>query len=120
MCRRRWNDAVLWHYRLCSRLGWGRKRNLLCLGNTVLPTQMPVGLHRQRATVLVPEPAGDGRDVHTAFDANRCEEMTKVVVRDAGHAYFFGGAIHRLLALPHEEHFSVWGLVRPRGAHIRK
>jgi len=41
----------------------------------VLP-QVPVRFHAQGAAVFVPEPAGDGRDVYAAFDANRRKQVT--------------------------------------------
>ena len=44
--------------------------------------QVPIGVHRQGAAVLVPQPAGDGWNIHARFDAMRSEKMPQIVVRN--------------------------------------
>jgi transposase len=88
----------------------------LRLGNAVLAAKVPVGPHRQGPAVLVAEPAGYGRDVHAALDADSCKEMAKVVVGDTRHFDLLGGAIHCLLTLVHQEHL-LGGYCSPRFAN---
>ena len=60
----------------------------------VFAAQMPVGAHCERSPVFVDEPAGNGRDVHAAFNAHGREEMPQIVVGDTGHADFLAGTVH--------------------------
>ena len=92
------------HRRLFDDLGNSRlqsyaKRHFLGHGGGVLVTEMTVNLHSQRTTVLVAQPARDGGDVHTGFDAARSEEMTKIVVGDSFHADESCRSVHGFLAL---------------------
>ena len=64
----------------------------------VFIAQMAVGLHRQCAAVLMPEPAGDGWNVHTALNAPGSEEVAEVVVRDTSDAHDPRSAVDRPLA----------------------
>ena len=85
----------------------GAKRHALRLGDAVLASQMPVSFHCQRAAVLVSKPAGDGRNVHAAFDAARSEQVPQVVMCDAIRADLFARAIKRLLAFANSKYFRV-------------
>lgn len=62
---------------------------------------MPVGLHTKCAPVLVSEPTRNGGDIDAALDANRREQMTKIVVRDAPHPNFRRCVRHAVLTLEH-------------------
>ena len=84
-----------------------REGHALRLCDAVLAAQVPVGFHCQRAAVLVSKPARNGRNVHAAFDAARCEQMPQIVMRDAIRADFFARAIKRLLAFADAEYFRV-------------
>ena len=57
----------------------------------MLVTQVAVRLHRQRTAVFVAEPPADRRDIHTALNAARGEEVAKVVVADPDQGAGDGG-----------------------------
>ena len=65
----------------------------LRLRNAVLAPQVAVRFHCQRASIFVPKPTRNGRNVHAAFDAARRKQMPQIVVRDAIRADFLRGAI---------------------------
>ncbi len=50
---------------------------------TVLVAQVPVDSHCQRTTILVPQPAGNGRNVHAARNAPGCEEVAEIMVTES-------------------------------------
>lgn len=56
------------------------KEDLLCLVGAVFVSQMPVSFHAQRAAVLVPKLAGNGRNVNAGLNAARGKQMMQVVV----------------------------------------
>lgn len=62
---------------------------------------MPVGLHTERAVILMSEPARNGGNIHTALDANRREQMAQVVMCDSPHPNFRRRMRHAVLALEH-------------------
>ena len=84
--------AQLSSYSKCDHVGLlccdRREAYALRLRDAVLAPQVAVGFHCQRAAVFVSEPAGDGRNVHAAFDAARCEQVPQIVMRDAIRADF--------------------------------
>ena len=49
----------------------------------MLIAKVAVGFHCQRSAVLVSEPAGDGGNIYTGFDAGGSEQMAEVVVNDS-------------------------------------
>ena len=56
-----------------GRLSAGARRieiHFLRCGLTMIPQQMAIGLHGECAAVSVPQPSGDGRDVHATCDAD--------------------------------------------------
>ncbi len=59
--------------------------------------QMPIGAHRQRAAIPVPQPARNRRNVHAGFDATCCEKVTQIVVGDPLHLDDLGCPVHGLL-----------------------
>ncbi len=92
------------------------ERDLLRLSNAVLTAQVTVGAHCQGSAVLVAKPAGNGWDVHSAFDSHCGEEVPQIVMGDSGHPDFLAGTIHRFLVLVNEEDFCscrLVGSVRP-------
>jgi len=64
---------------------------------------MTVGLHRQDAAVFMPEPAAKGRDVDTRFNADRGENVAKIMVRDAFDPELSASLVDRLLTFGHGE-----------------
>ena len=48
--------------------------------------QVAVDPHRKGAAVLVPEPTGDGGDIHAAFNASSGKQVPQIVVSQAGDA----------------------------------
>src|SRR5262249_37424359 len=77
-CRERDHGGLL---SCCPREG-----DALRLCNAMLPSQVAVSFHCQRATVLVPEPAGNSRNVNAGFDTPRCEQVPQIVMSDAIYA----------------------------------
>ena len=61
----------------CDNVGFFRRNRRECytlrLSDAVLAAQVAIGFHSQRAAVFVSKPPGNGRNVHAAFDAARCE-----------------------------------------------
>lgn len=53
-------------------------------GEAVLLAQVAADLHRERAAVLVAEPAAHGANIDAGLDAARDKEMPGIVVRAMG------------------------------------
>ena len=60
----------------------------------MLVPQVAVRPHRQSSAVLVTEPARNRWDVHTGFDASRCEQMPQVMVGDSFDGQNFYRAVN--------------------------
>src|SRR5260370_28482309 len=99
-CRSEWNHVSF----PCNSRG---EADLLRLGNTVLPPQVSVGFHCQRAPLFVSKPAGNSRNVRARFDAPRCKQVPQIVMRDALCPDLFARTIKRLLAFANAEYFRV-------------
>ena len=84
-----------------------RERDALRLCDAVLAPEVAVGFHCQRAAVFVSEPPGNGRNVHTTFNAARCKQVPQIVMCDAICADLFARAIKRLLTFADAEYFCV-------------
>ena len=85
----------------------GAEGNLLRLRDGVFTAEVAVGLHRESPAIFMAEPAGDGWNIDAALNADGREKVTQVVVGDSRHADFLRSPIHRLLAFPHLEDWSV-------------
>ncbi len=93
------------------------KADPLCLGDAVLSAQVAVGFHRQRAAVLVSDPAGDGRDINATLNAGSGEQMPQIVMGDARQTHFAHRAVNRVLGLIYTEHLCVEPLIRTLASH---
>jgi hypothetical protein len=60
---------------------------------------MSINFHRQRAAILVAEPATDRRYINAGFNATRGEQVSQIVMRDADDAQLRAGRINRTLTL---------------------
>src|SRR5512133_1252595 len=94
--------------------------NALRLSNAVLTPQMPVRLHCECAPIFVSKPARYGRNIHTAFDAARREQMPQIVMGDAICAHLLACPIQRLLAFADAECFCVQRFARTVATHSLK
>jgi hypothetical protein len=54
--------------------------------DAVLRAKMPVGTHRERASVCMSEPSTDSRDIDPGLDASRGEQMTQIVMSQVRNA----------------------------------
>ena len=78
------------------------KTNFLRHLSRMTVAQMSINFHRQRAAILVAEPATDGWYINAGFNATRGEQVAQIVMRDAGDAQFFTGRINRTLTFVNE------------------
>jgi hypothetical protein len=114
-CRcREWNNMAI-----ANALRRG-ECHALRLRNAVLAPQMAVGFHCQRAAILVSKPARDSRNIDTAFDAARGEQVPQIVMRNAICADFFARSIKRLLAFADAEYFRIQRLAGTFASHSLK
>jgi hypothetical protein len=68
----------------------------------------------------VSKPAGNGRNVHAAFDATRREQVSQIVMSDAIRANLCARSIKRLLTFADAEYFRVQRLVMAFAPHSFK
>ena len=76
----------------------------LRLRETMILPQMAVGLHAQGTAVFMSEPARDSRNIYAALDANRRENMTKIMVRNPFHPDLRSCVRHAVLAFEHSHY----------------
>ena len=62
---------------------------------------MSINFHRQRAAILVTEPAGHCGNIHAGFNAPGGKQMAQIVMREARDIQYATRAIEGTLALLH-------------------
>ena len=87
------------------------RNTLRHLGRMLIP-QVAVNPHRKRTAVLMTEPARDGGDVHSAFDAAGRKEMPQIMMRDFGDPDLFTCVSKRFSRVFESDDGSSRGIVR--------
>ena len=64
---------------------------------------MPVGLHHHGAAVSMPDPARNGGNIDTGFDAPRAKDVAETVVRDPHYSQPGTGSINGFLGFLESE-----------------
>lgn len=80
--------------------------------------EVAVGFHAQCAAIFVAEPARDGWEIDTAFDANRSEKVAEIMVSDALHADDLRRPIHAVLALVNSHDGGIEWFIGTFGTHF--
>src|SRR5882757_6068504 len=75
---------------------------------------MSINFHRQRAAILVAEPATDCRYINARFNATRGEQVAQIMMRDADDAQLLAGRINSTLTFVNEHDWLARNSVSPR------
>ena len=71
------------------------------IGRMLIP-EMPIGLHREHATILMAEPFGDRWNGHSRFNAMGGEQMPQVVVGEMMQSKLLAPVLQRAVEFAHD------------------